>query len=231
MRGAAMRRYVTLSAVILLAACGGGGNSTGPSSPKGITLLSANPPAGATITLKPCPPATAGCQEGASLTAPVSLSFSVVTDKDYGGLFNPVGFGVNWSVGGHRCGGAHADLGELKANQPTTVSIDRMEWNYYDKCPLPATASQMEAGVGDDRNSLTNTFPGGYAFVASTPRGSQYPACGWTGSNPASDCPFGTIHPTGICKDDNYTCSTSLSTACRPEGGLVCVFCPGALCA
>jgi hypothetical protein len=225
-----MRRCVTLFGVVLLAGCGGG-DSTGPSAPKGIALLRADPPVGATITLEPCPPGSTDCQEGESLTAPVSLSFSVVSDKDYGG-FSGVVFGVTWLAGGKQCGDAGVDLGTLKANQPRTVTIDSIRWPYFDNCPLPTTATEIRASVSDQGGFgllpdtlFGNTIAGGYAFVGSTPSGSRYPVCG---SGDHTECRSGL--PTGFCKNDKPTCSNSLSAACGSDGGLVCVFCPGPLC-
>jgi hypothetical protein len=240
------RLFVSFMFIMPLAACGGGnsGSSTGPSSLKGITLLSANPASGATITLKPCVPDE--CSQ--ALTAPVSLSLSVVSDKDYNSPSDLLSVTAVWQAAGKGCGYGSADLGPLKANRPQTVSIDRIEWHYADNCPLPTTASQIEAFVsreialdflGNPEVILRDTFPASYRFVASTPPGSHVPACG--AYDPSDDAtyaclistgPNGTIRQIGDgqCKDGSFACSTDTPSPCSGHDGLACVFCPGNLC-
>lgn len=75
-----MRLGNVSAALMLLAACGGGGSSngggTGPSSMAGVTLISADPPAGSTITLR------RECNGlSCTLSAPFSMVLSVVSDQ------------------------------------------------------------------------------------------------------------------------------------------------------
>lgn len=165
-------RLSVLSAVILLTACGGGGNSGGPSSMVGVTLVSASPPPGSTVTLRP---------DSGRLSAPVVMTFSVVSDRD---VEDAVGV-VAWMAGGEPCGqdgaidntlGSSA-LATLKANQPTTLMIRTVRWAFG--CQLPTTTSTIRITVQTffsccDSPSppiFSRDLPISYTFVASTPSG------------------------------------------------------------
>lgn len=162
-----MRRFLTLSFVILLSACG----STGPSSMVGVTLVRASPAPGSTITLLP---------SGADLTAQVSMTFTVVSDKD---IPFPIAE-VEWDAGGESCGIEPfiTDLPvPMKANEPQTVTARRVVWRTKAGgsfvCPLPTTTSLIRVTVGDfcfcdNPATFSRELAISYSFVASTPAGS-----------------------------------------------------------
>jgi hypothetical protein len=128
-------RVVTLSAVILVTACGGG--ATGPSSIVGVTLVGADPPPGSTITVS-------------SGNASLSMTFSVVSDKEI-----PLPFPtVEWVGGGSACGvgfDSGADWSPtLKANEPRTLTVHTVViqgQNGVLICPLPTTTSVVRVRV------------------------------------------------------------------------------------
>ena len=137
-----LKGFVALSTVILLPACGG--STTGPSSPAGITLLSANPAPGATITLGPsCSEAntTQGCAE--VLTAPVTLSFSILSDHDYGASLDTVQLRVDWGSQAKPCG-AH-NPGHREA--PGETAKDRH--HQQDRLGLHVALPLADDGVND----------------------------------------------------------------------------------
>lgn len=131
-------RVVTLSAVILVTACGGG--VTGPGSMVGVTLVSADPPPGSTIT-------------ASSGSASLSMTFAVVSDKEIPRPFAT----VEWIGDGATCG-LDADLGAdwsptLKANEPRTLTVDSVLFQgthgfpSVPVCPLPTTTSVVRVRV------------------------------------------------------------------------------------
>lgn len=216
-----------LCAAFCLADCGG--RNTGPTSTAGVTLVSAVPPPGSTITLMP--------HSNGQLSAPISMTFTVVSDQD---IFTPVAV-VEWG----RCALATKALpDELKPNQPQTLMVDTAIWGAdallgstaftLQDCPLPTNTSTIRVTVvcllcpRDNPRSFSREVPSlSYTFVAWTPPGSQYPVCGFKGSGPCVD---GGGNNTGMCEDGASTCSRDLSAACRLNGGLFCIGCPGPLC-
>ena len=159
------KSLIGVVAVGALTACGGG-SSTGPSSMVGITLVSANPSPGSTITVMPV--------EGGVPRAEVSMVFSVVSDQD---IKNPVGV-VELTAGGRVCGDDQPGifgLPDIKRGQPQTLTVQSLGW-YKLACPLPTTTSTVRVTVSEFSLCFSNpcaavpTFTRdlaiGYTFVA-----------------------------------------------------------------
>jgi hypothetical protein len=168
-----MKRFVTLSGVILLTACGGGGRNTGPSSMAGATLVSAVPSPGSTISLAK--------DANGQLHGELLMTFSVVSDKDIPDPFPTVGFdtdrescagGVTGTSSNRMAGWG---TGTLRANQPRTFTLEQMYWGTASgTCPLPTTTSLVRVSVvqfcvfGCTGNEpfFSTSLPITYTFVA-----------------------------------------------------------------
>jgi hypothetical protein len=219
-----------MCAALCLTACGGG--STGPTSLVGVSVVSASPPPGSTLTLVP--------HSNGELSAELSMTFSIVSDQD---IVSPAAV-VEWG----QCALALGDVSsELKPNQPQTLTVKSATWGVpaavgfhaysLQDCPLPTNTSTISVSLvcslcsrDNPGPSFSRELPLNYTFIASTPSGSRYPACGSSGSFPCVDLPSGGGSGTGVCNDGKATCSTDLSTACSSNGALSCVECPGPLC-
>jgi hypothetical protein len=202
-------------AVSCLADCGGGG--IGPTSTVGVVLGSASPSPGSTLTLAP--------HSNGELSAPVSMTFTVVSDRD---IPAPLGE-VTWGACAISCGVSGLPLDTLKANQPQTLTVHRVS-GQPPGCSFPATAS-VHVSIREllffKGASFSRDLPVSYTFVGGTPSGGGYPVCGKLEACVGEP---GGGSTTGMCHDATGTCSADLSNACSSHGGLSCVLCPGPLC-
>jgi hypothetical protein len=203
----------------------------------GVTLVSANPQPGSTVNANPHIDPPGGVQ-GRTLgfTAQLALTLVITSDKDVGApsisvqLLGPSGKECarpRELVPGH----------VFKANQPHSVTAGaEFDWNPQNlpDCPLPTTTSTLRVSIAEpclfcQGPEFAAKLPLRFTFVSWTPPGSRYPACGAPGVGFADfDPPV--FDQTGVCGDGKNTFSPDLSTACRLDGGLFCVNCPGSLC-
>jgi hypothetical protein len=210
------RAFQVMCAVVCLVDCGDG--TTHPTSTVGITLTGASPPSGSTIALR--------VHSNGEFSAPLAMTFTVVSDKDISAPIAEVTLGCMIGCGG----GLPAGTQTLKANQPQTLTLERVQNKV--SCSLPNTITSVHISVHylystTDSNSFARDVPVSYTFVPEKPGGLSYPFCSVTG--PCLGEPGGGF-TTGMCHDSTWTCSTDPVSACLSRGGLACVLCPGPLC-